>query len=98
MINPFNPTSQLYSQEKRTQREFLRQWLCERLLLSEDVQITINELACVEPGCPPIETIFLFLVPCTKTKQFKLHKPLLEIVPADLEKIAVFFSQKSKDE
>lgn len=43
----------------------------------------VTELACREPGCPPVETVIGLLAPGNQT-QHKIHKPLTDIVAADV--------------
>jgi len=45
--------------------------------------VVVTELACTEPGCPPIETVVGLLGPGAQT-QYKLHKPVAEVTEADV--------------
>jgi hypothetical protein len=50
----------------------------------EDDAIVVNELACTEPGCPPLETVVALLRSGEKPRQVKVHKPAVEVTEADL--------------
>lgn len=60
----------------------LKRWLFELLKLEADTVISINQLQCHEPDCPPIETAILVMT--DPVKQIKIHKTVAEIEPADL--------------
>jgi hypothetical protein len=47
------------------------------LRLPDDVAVTVQQLSCSEPGCPPVETVLAVLAtpPCRWT----IHRPLAEI-------------------
>ncbi len=50
----------------------IREWTEAHLVASDDRRIMVTELACTEPGCPPVETV---IAVSTKagTSQVKLH-------------------------
>ncbi len=45
--------------------------------------VMVTELACTEPGCPPLVTVVALLGPGDQT-QHKIHKPLAEVTEADV--------------
>jgi hypothetical protein len=47
------------------------------------VSVLVTELACTEPGCPPIETVIALLAPDGNT-QYKIHKPVAEVTVDDV--------------
>jgi hypothetical protein len=47
------------------------------LALPEDIAVTVQQLACREPGCPPIETVIAVLA--VPPRRWTLHRPLAEI-------------------
>lgn len=49
----------------------------------DDVVVMVTELACSEPGCPPVETVIALMYP-GKPRQFKLHKPTREVTADDI--------------
>ena len=62
----------------------IRVWTRERFTLPEGAAILVSEMACVLPGCPPLETHVLFLPPGGKRHHFKIFKPVTEVVMDDL--------------
>ncbi|MEO0825689.1 MAG: hypothetical protein AAFX95_00125 [Cyanobacteria bacterium J06639_16] len=61
----------------------LKTWTAEILALSADVSISISQLQCHEPGCPPIETAIAVMTQPPQT--FKIHAAAGEIVYADIQ-------------
>ena len=47
--------------------------LRDALGLSEDVALSINEIACPDPACPTLETIILIMEPGRRTRAVKIH-------------------------
>ena len=52
--------------------------------LTEDDAIMISQIECQLPGCPPLETVVAFWCEDGKRRQFKVFKPLAEVVEDDL--------------
>jgi hypothetical protein len=50
-----------------------------------DDVIMVNELACTEPGCPPVETVVALLRTGHEPRQVKVHKAAVDVSRADLE-------------
>lgn len=61
--------------------------LHEALSLSDDTTISVTELACLEEGCAPVETVFTLLRRDAPPIQHKLHKPADAIDAADLVRV-----------
>jgi hypothetical protein len=64
--------------------ERVRAWTRERFKLADDVPVVVAEVACGLPGCPPLETVVAFWTADDKRHQFKLFKPVQEVVQDDL--------------
>jgi hypothetical protein len=47
------------------------------LTLPDDVAVTVQELSCREPGCPPVETVIAVLA--VPSRRWTLHHPLTAI-------------------
>jgi nitrate reductase delta subunit len=62
----------------------LKSWTRERFALPQDADIVVIETQCAEPGFPPLETIVVFRTPPANCHNFRVFKPLAEIVPDDL--------------
>jgi nitrate reductase delta subunit len=65
------------------EQERVRTWTREHFKLDEDETIMVSELPCSDPGCPPVETHLVFWTQAGR-HQFKVFKPLAEVVPDDL--------------
>jgi len=63
----------------------IKTWLTETLSLDEKVTISLNQLTCHEPGCPPIETAIVIMEKAQK--QYKIHKSIAEIERMDIEQL-----------
>jgi hypothetical protein len=61
----------------------VREWTRARFSLAEDVTILVSEVACMLPGCPPLETVIVFWDADTR-HHFKIFKPVAEVVHDDL--------------
>ncbi len=61
-------------------KEFARALLDAR----DDDVIVVTELACTEPGCPPVETVVALLRAGRPPWQVKLHKPAVDVSEGDL--------------
>jgi nitrate reductase molybdenum cofactor assembly chaperone NarJ/NarW len=65
------------------EQERVRTWTREHFNLAEEETIMVSELPCSDPGCPPVETHLVFWTQAGR-HQFKVFKPLAEVVPDDL--------------
>lgn len=59
-------------------------WVRKSLALSDDTVISVNELACSEPGCPPRHTVVLVMATHAPTVQFDVHKAILDVEHGDI--------------
>jgi nitrate reductase delta subunit len=64
--------------------ERVREWTRARFGLGKDNAILVAELKCSVQGCPPLETALAFWTADDTRHQFKLLKPVAEIVPGDI--------------
>ncbi|YBV94689.1 hypothetical protein M1D80_01465 (plasmid) [Phyllobacteriaceae bacterium JZ32] len=65
------------------QARAIKQWVREVLALSGDAVVSVNELACHVPGCPPKETVVL-VMQGGRTVQFSVHKAMLDVTREDI--------------
>jgi nitrate reductase molybdenum cofactor assembly chaperone NarJ/NarW len=65
------------------EQERVRTWTREHFKLADEETIMVSELPCSDPGCPPVETNVVFWTQGGR-HQFKVYKPLAEVVPDDL--------------
>ena len=49
-----------------------------------DATVLVSQLACTEPGCPPLETVIAVLRGPGHSAQYKVHRPLVEVTREDL--------------
>lgn len=49
-----------------------------------DPVISITELACTEPGCPPRETLILVMWAGEPAWKLRVHKAMVDVVEADI--------------
>ena len=62
----------------------VREWTRERFQLPAEATILVAELDCTVPGCPPIDTVVAFWTGDETRHQFKIFKPVEEVVHDDL--------------
>lgn len=61
----------------------VKAWVRAELADDDPRSVMITELACTEPGCPPLETVIALLGPGDQT-QHKIHKPLAEVTEPEV--------------
>ncbi|WP_051215278.1 hypothetical protein [Granulicoccus phenolivorans] len=52
----------------------------------DDLVVLVTELACSEPGCPPVETVIALMYP-GNPHQFKLPKAVREVTADDVRQV-----------
>ena len=62
----------------------VKAWVSEHLGLAEADLVTVAELACHEPGCPPVETVVTVHASGGERRSWHLHKSLAEIDEKDV--------------
>jgi nitrate reductase delta subunit len=62
----------------------VRGWTRAQFKLPEDGSVLVAEVACGLPGCPPLETVVAFWSEAGERHQFKIFKPVAEVVLDDL--------------
>lgn len=63
----------------------IEDWVRRRFDLGDDAVVSVSEMQCGLPGCPPLETVILFWEGTAETRyRLKLFKPITEVVEADL--------------
>lgn len=78
----FDPPVDKVSPEQLQQ---LKAWVSEQLALEEEIPVSISQLACTEPGCPPLETVISVMSKPPQT--YKIHRPAAEITHADVLRV-----------
>jgi nitrate reductase delta subunit len=64
--------------------ERVRAWTRARFSLPDDAAVLVAQVSCNLPGCPPLETVVAFWTGTDTRHQFKLFKPVAEVVADDL--------------
>lgn len=67
----------------------IKEWAYACLPVASEATLSVMELVCHEPGCPPLETVIAAMEKGKGTRQWKLHKPIPAITRADLDELAV---------
>lgn len=78
----FSRTDQQTHPEKIQQ---VKQWIYEVLEINAKISVSLSQLRCTEPGCPPIETVIAILD--KPQRQYKIHKPIAELEPIDIQNL-----------
>jgi nitrate reductase molybdenum cofactor assembly chaperone NarJ/NarW len=71
------------SPDRAAAHERLRAWTRERFTLADDETVSVSQIACSAPGCPPVETHVVFWTLAGR-HQFKIFKPLAEVAADDV--------------
>ena len=66
----------------------VKDWAYECLPISAEAAVSVMELECHEPGCPPLETVVAAMEHGKETRQWKFHKPMPDITLADVVDLA----------
>jgi len=74
--------------------ERIRNQVRDLLKLEEETPVLVTEWACAEPGCPPVETVIAVLDQPGLQRQFRIHKPLADVSPAD---VAISLNPERRD-
>jgi nitrate reductase delta subunit len=59
-------------------------WTRERFNLTNENTVLVSEVSCGLPGCPPLETVVVFWTAADRRHQFKVFKPVAELIIDDL--------------
>ena len=68
----------------------VKSWVSQHFVLTETDLITVAELTCHEPGCPPVETVVTVHALAGQPRSWHIHRPLAEV---DQAAIAVALSE-----
>lgn len=62
----------------------IKGWARTILGLDESAVVSINELSCAKPDCPPRETVILVLRPGAPALRLSVHKAIVDVTEADV--------------
>ena len=68
----------------REVRDRIKAWTRKRFTLPTDATVSVAEMACGLPGCPPRETVVAFWTDGETRHQFKVFKPLDAVIEDDV--------------
>lgn len=80
----------LFSQKAKPNVEHVarvKAWVAQSMAIPPSSTVMVTELACKEPGCPPLETIIALLDGTTQRKH-TLHKAVSDVTLDDVRAIA----------
>ena len=80
-----NLFSQSVDRAKPEQIQQIKAWMYEIMALDQDIAISIHQLQCREPGCPPLETIIAVMK--NPPEQYKIHKSVSQITEVDIKQL-----------
>lgn len=66
----------------------IKGWIRAALTLPADTTLSISELACPEPGCPPRETVILVMPAGRRAMKYAVHKALADVIEDDIRACA----------
>lgn len=67
-----------------SQARLVKQWSRDLLHLHPEDIITVTELSCALPDCPPRETVIIILLASGTSWQLSIHKALLAVDHDDI--------------
>ncbi|MCZ7886810.1 hypothetical protein ACQZ46_09820 [Agrobacterium salinitolerans] len=67
-----------------SQARLVKQWSRDLLHLHAEDIITVTELSCALPDCPPRETVIVILSASGTSRQLSIHKALLAVDHDDI--------------
>lgn len=67
-----------------SQVRLLKHWSRDLLHLHAEDIVTVSELSCALPDCPPRETVIVVLAASGDIRQISIHKALLEVDHDDI--------------
>ncbi len=82
-MNLFTKSTPKVNQEKLQQ---IKNWAYQGLEIDPTISISISQLQCHEPNCPPIETVIAVMT--NPPQQYKIHKSASQITEEDIKKIS----------
>ncbi|MEM7581625.1 MAG: hypothetical protein AAF316_17675 [Cyanobacteria bacterium P01_A01_bin.80] len=60
----------------------IKQWIYQSLQIDDEISISLSQLQCTEPGCPPIETVINIMT--NPVQQYKIHESIAQIEYTDI--------------
>ena len=64
-------------------------WVLDALAPPAGTTLVVNEIACLDPACPGLETVILVMEPGRKTRAYKVAKALDMVTEQDIREVLV---------
>lgn len=93
MIRPFGSRSTGGSGEAGR----IKGWVSWAFGVEDGTPMTVAELRCTEPGCPPVETVIGVLDTPGSPRTYKVHKPMAEVTFEDVTGLGIETGEIEKD-
>ncbi|ELS01612.1 hypothetical protein Xen7305DRAFT_00013170 [Xenococcus sp. PCC 7305] len=74
-----------HSQVDLAKLKQIKDWVYHNLDLHREISISISQLQCHEPDCPPLETVIAVMT--NPPQQYKIHKPASQITEVEIKKL-----------
>lgn len=84
MTQFLNPLSRQRPQGFSARVSEIKAWTKTALALDEEAVISVNELACGQPGCPPKQVVVLILCGSALPRKFSVHNSLMDTTQEDV--------------
>ena len=65
--------------------QIIKSWAIEYLNLSGNTTVSISELYCLEPECPPVETVITARTPDGLVKDWRIAKSINDVKAIDVK-------------
>ena len=62
----------------------VKAWALDALAPPAGTTLAVNEIACLDPACPGLETVILVMEPGRKTRAYKVAKALDAVAEQDI--------------
>ena len=62
----------------------IKAWALDALAAPAGTALAVNEIACLDPACPGLETVILVMAPGRKTRAGKVAKALEAVTEQDI--------------
>ena len=67
--------------------QIVKSWAIEYLSLPENATLSISELYCLEPECPPVETVITSRTPDGLAKDWRIAKSINDVKAIDVKSL-----------
>lgn len=65
----------------------IKEWTREALTVDPVIMISVTELACPDPGCPPRETVIIVMEDPALPRRARIHKAMADVTRDDVRHV-----------